>query len=166
MEFIEMLGNISVISVILFIAGIGLIAAELYQPGFGILGGLGLICLIACILLTAQTLMQGVILTAAFIVLVVLILIVFIVLVSKNRYPKRLVLHESTSAELGFSGTQDMNHLLGKSGTVTTVCRPAGNADFEGVKHDVVSRGEYIERGTEIEVVEIEGSRIVVRAKS
>jgi membrane-bound serine protease (ClpP class) len=36
-------------------------------------------------------------------------------------------------------------------------------ADFEGERVDVVSRGEYIEAGEPIEVVRIDGNRIVVR---
>ena len=164
MEFIELMGNISLASIILFIAGMIFIIIELYQPGFGVFGGLGIICLATCIILTAQTVMQGIILTAIFIVIVVILLLVFLLLVAKRRLPKKLILEESTSAELGFSGTEDMKHLLGKNGTVVSVCRPSGNVDFDGVKHDVVSRGEYIPKGTTIEVIEVEGGRVVVRA--
>ena len=166
MAFTEMLGNITIASIILFVLGIVLVIIELYEPGFGIFGALGLICLVVCVLLTAQTVMQGIILSGILLVILVILLIVFLVLVSKSRLPKKMILHESTSAELGFSGTEDMKYLLGKSGTVVTVCRPSGNVDFDGVKLDVVSRGEFIEKGTEIEVIEIEGSRIVVKAKS
>ena len=166
MAISELIGNVSVMSVILFIAGILLIIIELYQPGFGVIGGLGIICLVACIVMTAQTIMQGLVLTVAFIALIFVLLILFFVLLSKDRMPKKLVLQESTSAELGFSGTEDMQHLLGKNGTVVTVCRPSGNADIEGVKHDVVSNGEFIQKGVEIEVIEVEGSRIVVKEKA
>ena len=45
----------------------------------------------------------------------------------------------------------------------TTVLRPAGTADFEGVKLDVVTEGEFIEKGRPLEVIRVEGRRIVVR---
>ena len=164
MEFLELLNNVSILSVILFIAGIVFIVIELYQPGFGVFGVMGVILLVICILVTAQTIMQGVLLTAIIFIIVVILLILFLAVFSGNRLPKKMVLKESTSAELGFSGTQDMGYLLGKSGTVISICRPAGYADIDGARYDVVSRGEFIEKGKTIEVIEVEGSRIVVRA--
>jgi len=165
MEFIDLIANISVLSIILFLVGIGLIVVEMFEPGFGLFGVLGVISLIVCIFVTAQTIMQGIILTAIFFVLVLILLGVFLAFVSKGRLPKKLVLHDSETVEQGFSGTEDMRHLLGKTGIVTTICRPTGNADFSGAKLDVVSRGEFIEKGTTVEVIEIEGNRIVVKAK-
>ena len=162
MEFMELLSNISLVSIIFFLLGIGLIIFEMYQPGFGVPGSLGLISLIVCVFVTAQTVMQGIILTGIFFIIVLLLLVVFFVLLSKSRLPKKLVLHES---EQGFTGIEDMQYLLGKIGKVVSICRPAGNVDFDGVKLDVVSRGEYIEKGATVEVVEIEGNRIVVKMK-
>jgi len=166
MEFIQLVSNISVLSIVLFLLGIGLIIVELHSPGFGAAGIAGLLCLIICIFVTVQSVTQGIILTGIFFVLLVIIFVIFFVLLSKGRVPKKLILEESTSAELGFSGTEDMSFLLGKTGTVTSICRPAGNADIEGLKLDVVSRGEFIEKGAIVEVVEVEGSRIVVKEKT
>jgi membrane-bound ClpP family serine protease len=165
MEFVELLANISWISIILFLVGIGLIVVEMFDPGFGFFGAFGVIALIICIFVTAETVMQGMILTAIFFVILVILFAIFLTLISKGRISKRLVLSESTSGEQGFSGTEDMQYLMGKTGVVMSVCRPAGNVDFDGVKLDVVSRGEFIEKGATVEVVEIEGNRIVVKAK-
>ncbi|MCL2392076.1 MAG: hypothetical protein FWC66_05630 [Oscillospiraceae bacterium] len=165
MEFIELLSNISVISIILFVAGISLIVAEMYTPGFGFFGVFGVISLIACIFVTAQTVMQGLILTGIFFAKILLLLTIFLIFFSKVRF-KKLILHESETVEQGFSGTEDMKYLMRKTGVVTTSCRPAGSVDFDGVKLDVVSNGEYIEKGTIVEVIEIEGNRIVVRPKT
>ena len=41
--------------------------------------------------------------------------------------------------------------------------RPSGIADVDGERVDVVSDGEFIERGTQIIVTRVEGNRIVVR---
>ena len=165
MVIYELFENVSWVSIILFITGILLLVLELYEPGFGLFGSLGVILLVACIFVTAKTVLEGIILTALFFVIIITMLVIFFTMLSRNRLPKNLVLHEATSAEQGFSGTEDMQYLLGKNGVVVTVCRPAGNVDFDGVKLDVVSRGEYIEKGVLVEVIEIEGSRIVVKAK-
>jgi membrane-bound serine protease (ClpP class) len=42
--------------------------------------------------------------------------------------------------------------------------RPAGIADFEGQRVDVVSDGEFIAAGDPITVIRVDGNRIVVRA--
>jgi len=164
MEFMQLLSNFSWISILLFVLGMGFIIAEMYSPGFGIFGALGVISLIACILVTAQTVIQGLVLTGIFFVIILILLAAFIVFFSKTL-PRELILHEAETVEQGFSGTEDMNYLMGKSGTVITLCRPAGSVDFDGVKLDVVSNGEFIDKGALVEVVEIEGNRIVVRAK-
>ena len=52
---------------------------------------------------------------------------------------------------------------LGKRGTALSDLRPAGTATIEGRRVDVVSRGEYVRKGTAIEVEEVAGNRIVVR---
>jgi membrane-bound serine protease (ClpP class) len=44
--------------------------------------------------------------------------------------------------------------------------RPAGIADLEGQRVDVVSDGEFIEVGASITVVRVDGNRIVVRRPS
>jgi membrane-bound ClpP family serine protease len=40
---------------------------------------------------------------------------------------------------------------------------PSGKVDFEGKSIDVVSEGGFIEKDIRVEVVEVEGNRVVVR---
>ena len=53
---------------------------------------------------------------------------------------------------------------MGAAGKALTVLRPAGLAELDGRRLDVVTRGEFLEKDTEVEVVEAAGGRIVVRA--
>ena len=41
--------------------------------------------------------------------------------------------------------------------------RPAGIADIGGARVDVVSDGEFIEPGAAVQVVRVDGNRVVVR---
>jgi membrane-bound ClpP family serine protease len=50
-------------------------------------------------------------------------------------------------------------------GTAITDLRPSGTALIGGKRLDVVTRGDYIEKGSEVRVSAVEGSRIVVRKK-
>ena len=52
---------------------------------------------------------------------------------------------------------------VGDIGVTMVGLRPAGKARFGGAMVDVVSRGEYIEVGTAVEVIDRRGNRIVVR---
>ena len=56
-----------------------------------------------------------------------------------------------------------MEVFLGKEGVTTTVLRPTGMAEFEGVKLNVVADGEYIPKDVPVRVERVEGSRVVVR---
>lgn len=165
MVFVELLSNISVWSVVLFVVGMILIVIELNIPGFGIFGVLGIIALVIDIFITAKTFAQGMIMTAVFFVIIAILLAVLASFVSKGRIPKGLMLKESTSTELGFSSTEDMKYLIGKTGKVVSILRPVGSVDLDGVKLDVITRGEYISKDAVVEVIEVEGNRIVVKEK-
>lgn len=52
--------------------------------------------------------------------------------------------------------------LVGRAGAAETDLRPSGKALLDGKVFDVVSQHEYLERGTPVRVVEVEGARIVV----
>ncbi len=48
-------------------------------------------------------------------------------------------------------------------GHASSPLHPAGIAEIEGERVDVVSEGEMIDPGTPIEVARVDGNRIVVR---
>jgi membrane-bound serine protease (ClpP class) len=52
------------------------------------------------------------------------------------------------------------------TGIALTPLRPAGIAELDGARVDVVSQGEYIAAGEPLEVVRTEGHRVVVRRPS
>ncbi len=51
----------------------------------------------------------------------------------------------------------------GDLGTRVPELRPAGKATINGRRADVIAEGQMIEQGMEVEVVDVEGARIVVR---
>ena len=52
---------------------------------------------------------------------------------------------------------------VGDVGEVLSTLRPAGKARFGDAIVDVVAAGEFLNRGTEVQIIEIEGSRVVVK---
>jgi membrane-bound serine protease (ClpP class) len=53
--------------------------------------------------------------------------------------------------------------LLGAIGVAATTLRPAGKARFGDEFLDVIAEGDYIDPGSRVQVIEIEGNRIVVK---
>jgi membrane-bound serine protease (ClpP class) len=77
----------------------------------------------------------------------------------------RLVLRASEEAELGFGTTLAIPTagLTGRYGYALSTLRPSGRAEFNGEVLDVVTQGEFVERGRKVEIVEVRGNRVIVR---
>jgi membrane-bound serine protease (ClpP class) len=84
-------------------------------------------------------------------------------------YVNRLILKpqdEETDGIIGEPSVLVPPHiaaLLGAIGVAATPLRPAGKVQFGDEFVDVVAEGGYIVPGTRVQVVEIEGNRIVVK---
>lgn len=162
----ELLSSITILSIALFVVGVGLIVAEFFIPGFGVCGVLGIIFLAADVFVTAKSVEQGLILAAFIFIILIIAFIIFSVLASHGKLPTKLVLRQATDSESGFSSAKDMSCLVGTTGVTLSPLRPAGNADFNGVRLDVVSQGDYIDGNVAVEVVEASGNRIIVKKKT
>ena len=56
-----------------------------------------------------------------------------------------------------------MQVFLGKEGVTSTILRPTGMAEFDGVKLNVLSDGDFINPGVKVKIVRVDGSRVVVK---
>lgn len=156
--------SINIISVVLFIVGMVLLLIELFVPGFGLFGGLGLVSLILCIILQAKSLTEALIL----ILVIGGIIVIFVLIAARSfrrgfLYRSSIVLKNAADREEGYVANEDRSRFAGKTGVSLTPLRPAGTASLGGEKTDVVTDGEFIPSGARIEVVRIVGSRIIVR---
>ena len=82
-------------------------------------------------------------------------------LVLETTLGKAAVADDADSADWHSSPTQ-WSRFLGHSGVAATDLRLAGKATIDGQLVDVVSFAEYIDAGTPVRVIEVEGVRIVV----
>jgi membrane-bound serine protease (ClpP class) len=153
-------------------AGLVLLAVELFvTPGFGIVGFLGLAAIVGGLGLS----MVGAgatwefIVQAAWRVTVSLLVAIGASLVLLRFLPRlpfgrRLVLEAGLPAQAGYASAPESDRAwLGKRGTAVSTLRPAGVADLDGERVDVVSDGEFIDAGEAIEVTRVDGNRVVVR---
>lgn len=85
-------------------------------------------------------------------------------LLPRLPFGRRLVLATDMEADLGYVSAPESDYRwLGRTGTALSPLRPAGYADIDGARVDVVSDGDFIEAGTAIVVSRVDGNRIVVR---
>jgi len=157
------------IPVLLYIVGIVALFLELFVPAAGMIGAVGIICMIVGTVLGYRnfgTLVGSLFLTGTLIGTPAMIIIGLKVF-PKTFAGKKLILWASQKREAGFSSSTDVLYegLLGREGTAVTTLRPSGMAVIGDRKYSVVTNGEMIERETAVYVVKVEGSRIVVRKK-
>jgi membrane-bound serine protease (ClpP class) len=136
------------------------------MPGFGIAGILGVVSLVAGIVLVSQlvSILVLILIIAAVLVIIAGLLVFMYKSATKGgRMSKLLLLNTNTSKEEGFTSTLDIEEdLVGLEGIAETILRPAGTGLFGKRKIDVVTEGEFIQRGSKIKIVKIEGFRIIV----
>ncbi|HOM02712.1 MAG TPA: NfeD family protein [Acetivibrio sp.] len=154
--------NIDIWAAICFILGFTFVIIEMFFPGFGFPGIAGLILLFAGVVLTAKTLTDVLVLLAIILVVLGIALAIILRSASKGRLSK-LVLTDSLEKQSGFEGTEDFSPFLDKEGVALTPLRPSGTAEFDGVKLDVVSEFDMIEKDSKVKIIKVEGRRIVVR---
>ena len=148
-------------TLILLVCALGLFVVEILNPGFGLPGIAGIVLLAADVYITARTVQEAMILGLIAALIVLIFLVFGARLISKGKLPKSLILDQ---AEEDYRSSEDMSALLGTTGKTLTVLRPAGMAELGGRKVDVVTRGEFLDKDSLVEVVEAAGGRIVVRA--
>lgn len=170
--------------VLLLAVGAGLLIAELVLiPGFGILGVLGLLAVLASAVLL---LMAGdwsdlhfsnpfsvdaflrVLVTTAVAMGTIGVLMRYAPALQNTRLGSRLMLTRGLETESGYVSHDPAEAgLLGRRGVALTALRPTGKAVFDGKRVNVESEGGYIDADEEVEVVrEIEGRHVVRRAKA
>jgi len=164
----------------LILLGVALLAAEVFVvPGFGIPGFLGIASMAAGLLFLASgsTIgdtggIDGGLLRNFGLQFIATALVAFILLLVFSKYfPKigparRMILAGPATQPAGVAALEGESGgpALGARGVASSTLRPAGSAAIEGALVDVVSDGEFIEAGTPIRVIQIEGDRVMVRA--
>jgi len=164
--------------ILLLILGIILLGFELFViPGFGIAGIAGLIFIAAGAILAFQDFVipdpsfpwQAELLVKNILhVLGALFMAIILALFTLRYILPRLsvvvegpyldaTLKDSRADSLEAKGAE-----VGDIGIALTSLRPSGKAKFKGEIFDVITEGEFMEKGTPVKISEIKGNRIIV----
>ena len=160
--------------IVLFALGVILLAVEVFiTPGFGLAGVSGLILSVGA-LFAALVGNVGLefppmteVVSAIYTMAATMVLLV-ILLFSLGRYMPtssavgRLVLAPELSSIGGYTSAETKDWLVGMTGTALTALRPSGTAVIGDERVDVVSQGDFVDRGSPVRVINVSGSRVEV----
>ena len=153
--------------IICFVIGIGLLILEAFMPGFGAPGITGVILEVITLVLTWFE--HGPVATLAMLLIVLLVLAIALSTslrsITHGRLRNSSLVHtETESNEDGYRSIEDLAVFQDREGITSSVLRPTGIADFDGVRLNVSSEGDFIAAGTKVRIIKVEGAKILVRA--
>lgn len=176
-----------IVDVLLILGGLLLLALEAFViPGFGVAGVLGLAAIVAAVIRIFQDDAVTVLATTAIGGGVLLGFLLW--LLPTTGLGRQLTLSERIGGGLTRAGAGagassggtsaasvvidpdkaklvgDRSYLVGRRGTALSDLRPAGIARFGDERVDVVSDGDYVPAGATLNVLRVEGVRVIVRA--
>lgn len=150
-------------SFIIFAIGLILLVIELVVPG-GLIGLIGIALVILSLLFAGESVTHMAYSICIAIIIALLGMVVLMKFFGKKLHVfNKLVLSDATTSEEGYVSNENRIELIGKYGKTLTPLRPAGVVEVNEERLDVVSEGLFIDAHTNVQVIKVEGSRIVVR---
>ncbi|MCO6045009.1 hypothetical protein NG895_13955 [Aeoliella sp. ICT_H6.2] len=148
---------------LLVVAGFALLVLEILLPSGGILSVLAASALIASVIIAFRT--GGA--TTGFTFITIVLVLAPAVLTAAFRYlPRtpigRALLGEAPKDEDVLTA-DPRRQLIGKVGVARSKMLPSGSVEVDGQMLDAVSKGQAIEPGQNVQVIEVRGNRVVVR---
>jgi membrane-bound ClpP family serine protease len=175
----QMSGQIIYLAVLLFVLGLVLIGIEIFLlPGFGVTGISGVVLVVAGLGLatvqkmpttTQEWVSFGNTVTqfGAGFIAASIGAVMFARYLPNIPYANRLVLQPPGGGDDEFKETPPLpdraSALLGTVGVTATPLRPSGMAQIGDEYVDVITDGSFIPAGTRIQVIEVDGNRVVVK---
>lgn len=155
-----------ILIIVLFLAAMALIVAEICTPIFGLLGLLavgaaGWAVYLAYVLHP----LFGLVMTIAALVGLPVYTVAAVKIIPKSALGRRLHLgKDRTSPGEGTPEAEALTALVGRKTTAETVLRPSGTIRVDGRRIIAHSESGMIEKGTEVRIIRSAGTHVVVRA--
>lgn len=156
-------------SLILFLIGLILLLLEIFViPGFGITGVAGILAVSFSIILVFGGIYSALFAMASIITYSMLFMIGIYFWGPRLKLFDRFVLKDEMTADQGFVAVEvgAYDHLVGLEGVAVSPCRPSGKVKIGDERYDVVSDGDFIEKGARVQVRKVDNNKVVVRQLS
>ena len=150
-----------ILPIILQVIGILVVFAEIFIPSFGLLTAIALAVFFYSIYLVFTTISTtaGMILTGLDIALAPFFIVFGMKMLARSSLSLKRELSKQAGVVSQKQGLEGYMHMTGRS---VTDLRPAGMAEIDSQRLDVVTDGEYIDADTPIVVIGVKGNRIIV----
>lgn len=170
-------GLASNLELVIFVVGIILLAVEIFViPGFGVFGILGIICVLAGLTMgmlpneqfdftfVSSGKLFAALLTVILSAIVATVLI-FTLTPKINQWESfsRISLSTTQQKTEGYTSSFYSSEMLGKKGISHTRLMPSGKVLIDDEMYDAYSRGEFIDKGEQIQVISTEGTSLRVK---
>lgn len=147
--------------ILLQLAGIVVVIAEIILPSAGLLTILALSLFGYSLYLVFHEISAtaGLVFVLADLVMIPTLVLVGIKMLARSP----VTLRTELSSQQGVTAqSPELDRYLGQAGKALTDLRPAGMASIAEQRVDVVTRGEYIEKGSDLVVLAVTANQIVV----
>jgi len=156
-------GDVNVLSVLLFSIGVILLVIELFIIG-AVIGIVGMILITLSIIMLGDNILLMLGSVAIALILSIIEWVILVKLFNKKiPFLDKVILKDSTSSEAGYRSHDDRSHLIGKTAQTIIDLRPAGIITCGDKRIDAVSDGTFVLRNRQVKILEVEGTRVVVR---
>jgi membrane-bound serine protease (ClpP class) len=152
------------VPVLLQLAGVIIIIAEIFLPSGGLLSliAAGLFGYSLFIVFHDISTMAGTYFVLADLFMIPVLVVVGLKILARSP----ATLRETLSSDRGVvSQSPELENFMGREGKSVTDLHPGGTAIINNKRLDVVSRGEYIEKDSNLIVVEVTGNQIIVKER-
>ncbi len=167
--------------IIALVAGLVLIAVEIFViPGFGIAGVSGIVLFIGSMILImvnndafdfsfveSGRILQATLSTLGGLLGGIIVMLFGGIRLTNTKFFNRISLQTTMSRDEGYTSkfNSGADSMVGKEGKAQTVLRPSGRVLIDDEIYDAFTRGEYIDAGEEIVVLEDNTNSLRVKKK-
>ncbi|API90551.1 hypothetical protein J32TS6_01820 [Virgibacillus pantothenticus] len=151
-----------IIMLIIYFVGLLLIIIDGKLINDGTLATIGLASMLTAVALPAPSLTSGL-----YAVLGVLLgggaSLLFLKVFKRREMWNKITLKDQLTKEAGYNSMNETyEKLVGEEGITLTDLRPVGTIRIHRKDYSAISNGQWIEKGTKIRVVQVDGTRILV----
>jgi membrane-bound serine protease (ClpP class) len=151
--------------IVLFLVGLLLIILEAFVvPGFGITGIGGMISIFVSLYFIFPTPQIAINIMATTLIATVILTFIIGKYFGSSKAWSRISLGTSQTSDIGYVASNDKKEIINKTGMTKTPLRPAGIAEIDNNRVDVVSEGGFIDKGEKIIVIDVKGSKVLVKS--
>ena len=136
-----------VVGLVLLVMGFVLVGTEMILPGFGVPGISGIVCLVAGVFFTADTVEEGLTITVIVVVILAIMFTVIMSLFHMRKMKAPIILNEELNAEKGYLSDSDLlsdDALIIVEASLETDFSYVEELGFEIVKEKVYKTNKHI----------------------